>query len=151
MQQVLNKNIFTCPTQPLLAESPLVVCVANAAWDAEVNDDESSNAGPSEGQPLSLSAMATLVQVPSVWRYKYLFPLWRLIWIFGSTDWNFGVVENDSGWRIILEQDRKNKIKIVLFCSWALRRKRFIRLMYRLLRLMFLKTTIMNRVLRLMF
>ena len=75
MQQVLNKNIFTCPTQPLLAESPLVVCVANAAWDAEVYDDESSNAGPSEGQPLSLSAMATLVQVPSVWRYKYLFPL----------------------------------------------------------------------------
>ena len=36
----------------------------------------------------------------------YFFP--RLIWIFGSTDWNFGVVEIDSGWRIILEQDRKN-------------------------------------------
>ena len=58
---------------PLLAESP--VCAENAAWDAEDDDDESSNAGPSEEQPLSLSAMATLVKVPSVWRYKYLFPL----------------------------------------------------------------------------
>ena len=71
MQQVLNKDIFTwCPTQPLLVESPLVVCADNAAWDAEVDDDESSYAGPSNGEPLSPSAMATLVQVSSVWRYK---------------------------------------------------------------------------------
>ena len=73
MQQVLNKDIFTCPTQPLLAESPLVVWADNAAWDAEVDDDESSNAGPSDGQPLSPSAMATLVQVSSVWRYLPIF------------------------------------------------------------------------------
>ena len=44
MQQVLNKDIFTCTTQPLV-----VVCADNAAWDAEVDDDESSNAGPSDG------------------------------------------------------------------------------------------------------
>ena len=75
MQQVLNKDIFTCPTQPLLAESPFVVCVDNAAWDAEVDNDESSTAGPSDGQLLSPSAMATLVQVSSVWRYKYLLPI----------------------------------------------------------------------------
>ena len=75
MQQVLNKDIFTCPTQPLSAESPLVVCADNAAWDAEVDYDESSNAGPSDGQPLSPSAMVTLVQVSSVWRYKYLLPI----------------------------------------------------------------------------
>ena len=74
MQQVLNKDIFTCPTQPLLAESPLVVCADNAAWDAEVDYDESSNAGPSDRHSLSLFAMATLVQVSSVWRYKYLLP-----------------------------------------------------------------------------
>ena len=102
---------------PLLEMSPV-----NAAWDAE-DDDESSNAVPSEEQPLSLSAMATLVQVRSAWRYKYLFPLFfsktNLIWIFGSTDWNFGVVEIDSEWRIILEQERKNIIIFVLFCSWA--------------------------------
>ena len=49
---------------PLLAESP--VCAENAAWDAEDNDYKSSSAGPSEEKPLSLSAMATLVQVPSV-------------------------------------------------------------------------------------
>ena len=81
MQQVLNKDIFTCPTQPLLAESPLVVSTDDAARDAEVDDDESSNAGPSDGQPLSPSAMATLVQVSSVWRYKYLLPIFppRLI------------------------------------------------------------------------
>ena len=65
MQQVLNKDILTCPTQPLLTESPLVVCADNAAWDAEVDDDESSNAGPSDGQPLLPYAMATLVQVSS--------------------------------------------------------------------------------------
>ena len=71
MQQVLNKDIFTCPTQPLLAESPFfVVCADNAAWDAEVDYDESSYAGPSDGQALSPSAMATLVQVKSIWRYK---------------------------------------------------------------------------------
>ena len=69
MQQVLNKDIFTSQTQPLLAESPLVVCADNAAWDTEVVYDESSNAGPSDGKPLSHSAMATLVQVSSVWRY----------------------------------------------------------------------------------
>ena len=82
------------------------------------DDDESSNAGPSEQQPLALSAMATLVQVASVWRYKYLFRLFfsktNLNLWYCSTDWNFEVVEIDSGWRIILEQDRKNKI--VLFC-----------------------------------
>ena len=72
MQQVLNKDIFTCPSQP---ESRLVVCVDNAAWDAEVDNEESSNAGPSDGQPLSPSAMATLVQVSSVCRYKYLLPI----------------------------------------------------------------------------
>ena len=44
-----------------------MVCADNATWDAE-----SSNAGPSDGQPLSPSTMATLVQVSSVWRYKYL-------------------------------------------------------------------------------
>ena len=46
---------------PLLV--PLVVYADNAACDTEVADDESSNAGPSDGQPLSPSAMATLVQV----------------------------------------------------------------------------------------
>ena len=75
MQQVLNKDIFTCPTQPLLAESHLVVCAENAAWDAEDDYEESSNARPGEEQPLSPSAMATLVQVSSVWRYKYLLPI----------------------------------------------------------------------------
>ena len=69
MQQVLNKDIFTCLTQPLLAESHLFVCADSAAWDAEeVDDDESLSAGPSDGQPLSPSAMETLVQVSSVWR-----------------------------------------------------------------------------------
>ena len=52
-----------------------VSCADNAAWDADVDDDESSNAGRSDGQPLSPSAMATLVQVSSVWRYKYLLPI----------------------------------------------------------------------------
>ena len=36
-----------------------MVCADNAAWDTDDDDDESSNAGPSEGQPLSPSAMAT--------------------------------------------------------------------------------------------
>ena len=31
--------------------------------------------GTSDGQPLSPSAKATLVQVSSVWRYKYLLPI----------------------------------------------------------------------------
>ena len=91
MQQVLNKDIFTCPTQPLLAESPLVVCADNVAWDTEVYDDESSNAGPSEGQPLSPSAMATLFQVSSVWRYKYLhiyfFKSNLNLWSYGLEFW----------------------------------------------------------------
>ena len=71
-----------------------------------------------ESRPLSLSAMATVVQVASVLRYKYLFPLFfpktNLDLWYCSTDWNFGVVDIDSGWRIILEQDRKEKI--VFFC-----------------------------------
>ena len=84
MQQVLNKDIFTCPTQLLLAESPLVVCADSVAWDAEVDGDESSNAGPSDGQPLSPSAMATLVQESSVWGYEYLLPIF-----FSETNLNF--------------------------------------------------------------
>ena len=73
-----------------------------------------------ESRPLSLSAMATLVQVASVWRYKYLFRLFfsktNLNLWYCSTDWNFGVVEIGPGWRIILEQDRKKKC-FVLFLS----------------------------------
>ena len=78
MQQVLNKDIFTSvskSTPTVLAESPLVVCADNAAWDTEVDYDESSNAGPSDGQPLSPTAMAALVQVSSAWRYNYPLPL----------------------------------------------------------------------------
>ena len=60
------------PVFPLLAESPLVVCVDNAACDTEVDNDESSNSGPSDGQPLLPSAMVTLGL--SVWHYKYLLP-----------------------------------------------------------------------------
>ena len=73
MQHVgAQQGHFYVSNSTLLAESPLFICADNAAWDTEVDNDESSTTGPSDGQPLSPSAMATLVQVSSVWRYKYL-------------------------------------------------------------------------------
>ena len=101
-----------------------MVCADNTAWGTDVDDDESSNAGPRDGKPLLPSAMATLGF------YKYILPLFFSksnlnLWLFvgfvkvqpvvgsGSTYWDFGVVEIDcSGWRIKQEQDRKIK----LFC-----------------------------------
>ena len=60
-----DKSISMLPlVSPLLTEFRLVVCAGNAACNTDVDDDESSTAGPSDEKPLWFS----------VWCYKYLLP-----------------------------------------------------------------------------
>ena len=47
----------------------------NIEVEVEVEVEHDLHVRRIESRPLLLSAMATLVQVQSVWRYKYLFPL----------------------------------------------------------------------------
>lgn len=55
-------HLYVPSVFPLFVESHLVICADNGACDSDVDDDESSNTGPSSGKLISPSAMVMLVQ-----------------------------------------------------------------------------------------